>query len=116
LNEHALFQKSGEVEKGGFYLEGFGIRARFYRVWSNTMPILKFKYADAVHVFNKYQIFPMQKVFDVSAYFLVRNSLTSSKDGCQPISHSPFLSFNRWARSILFFYRPLKTMYERRRS
>lgn len=116
LNEHALFQKSGEIEKRGYYLERFSIRARFYRVWSNTVPILKFKYADAVHVFNKYQVFPLQKVFDINAYFLLWDGPFSNKDGCQPISHTPFLTFNRWARSILFFYRPLKTMYERRRS
>jgi hypothetical protein len=116
LNEHLTFRKSREIQEPGYYLQRYGIKGRFYRVWTEAVSILRLKYADAVGVFNKVQVFPLQKIFAINDYFLIWDNSKWLKEGGQPITRPPFMSFNRWARSILSFYRPLRTIYEKRRN
>lgn len=88
-----------------YYYDSYTVKARFYRTWTRWGFTFRWKYRQEVKTFNNKQTLPIQKIIDISAYFLLTRFFSRRILLTPP---SPFPKFNRWLRTILFFFRPTR--------
>jgi len=97
----------------GYFTKHYGIKARFFRVWTWNTSILKWKYRRRLYLFNRKGVKPYQHLFDSNDFFLKKTALRP-ESGNKVLSLEPFSSFNKWVRTLLLFYRPEKILTEER--
>lgn len=117
VNDEGLDQKlkKNMLDNYSYFNKHYTIRARFYRVWTWNVSILKWKYKKQLYVINQKGIKSLQKIFDFNDFFSTYEKLLPWRKN-KIFKSAPFSQFNKWVRTLLVFYRPEKILTEERNS